>query len=396
MNARGDAAYTIAVKYLSLGRCVIPSGGGPDGKAALVPWKQYQTARPTEGVIQKWEREFKPVVWAMPTGPVSGCFVIDADTPEAVAKMGAAGLRPHVKTRKGAHYYCRLPSWVISNSTRIVPGFDIRGQGGYVNFCGGNGKAHYDVLMLPTDGSLYGIEQLPEDLQKALRPKFSTLSERILQQAINQAHEGNRNDTGLWLACQLRDNGLSETEAEILLRIYATRVRNNGTELYDESEAIASLHQAFTKPARKPWYDAPIGKDFKRFNLTDLGNAERLVSQYGDILHYCYERRHWLVWNGKVWEWDSGNKVTTLAKHTVRHIYREAGADTTGETKLATRIRIDSLALYGGPKFLYLFDYGDEWWHEVELMGVTRKVTRANYPRVVKKQGKSPLQYPMQ
>ena len=74
--------------------------------------------------------------------------------------------------------------------------------------------------------------------------------------------------------------------------------------------------------------------------------------------------------------------------------FTSPGADTTGETKLATRIRIDSLALYGGPKFLYLFDYGDEWWHEVELLGVTKKVTRASYPKVVKKQGKSPPQYP--
>ena len=68
------------------------------------------------------------------------------------------------------------------------------------------------------------------------------------------------------------------------------------------------------------------------------------------------------------------------------------GTDGTSK-KLATRIRIDSVELYGGPKFLYLFDYGDEWWHEVELISVTERVTRSNYPRVVKKQGKSPPQY---
>lgn len=63
-------------------------------------------------------------------------------------------------------------------------------------------------------------------------------------------------------------------------------------------------------------------------------------------------------------------------------------------TKLASRIRIDSIPLYGGPKFLYLFDYGDEWWHAVELLEVIEKVARANYPRVVQKRGKSPPQYP--
>jgi tetratricopeptide (TPR) repeat protein len=73
--------------------------------------------------------------------------------------------------------------------------------------------------------------------------------------------------------------------------------------------------------------------------------------------------------------------------------YASPGLDTDVTGKLATRIRIDSIALYGGPKFLYLFDYGDEWWHEVELISVTERVTRANYPRIVKKQGKSPPQY---
>jgi tetratricopeptide (TPR) repeat protein len=74
--------------------------------------------------------------------------------------------------------------------------------------------------------------------------------------------------------------------------------------------------------------------------------------------------------------------------------YIAPGVDADQTSKLASRIRIDSLALYSSNKFLYLFDYGDEWWHEVELINVTKKITRASYPRVVKKQGKSPPQYP--
>jgi len=73
--------------------------------------------------------------------------------------------------------------------------------------------------------------------------------------------------------------------------------------------------------------------------------------------------------------------------------YTSPGIGADGTSKLASRIRIDSVELYGGPKFLYLFDYGDEWWHNVELLSVTERVTRANYPRIVKKQGKSPPQY---
>ena len=35
-----------------------------------------------------------------------------------------------------------------------------------------------------------------------------------------------------------------------------------------------------------------------RFPMTDLGNAERLVSQHGDVIRYSYERKLWLVWQG--------------------------------------------------------------------------------------------------
>ncbi len=66
----------------------------------------------------------------------------------------------------------------------------------------------------------------------------------------------------------------------------------------------------------------------KRFNLTDLGNAERLVSLYGNTIRYCYERKRWLIWSGKVWEWDAGDKISTLAKLAVRNIYREAANET--------------------------------------------------------------------
>jgi putative DNA primase/helicase len=260
----------------------------------------------------------------MPTGLVSGLFVVDCDTKEAIAMMEAAGLTPHNRTRKGYHYYVRCPSWMVSNSSRLLPGVDIRGQGGYVNFCGENGKASYKVLIMPTDDSLYTVEQLPAELQKALKPKPETLADRMLQEALNRVQPENRNETGLWLACQLRDNGLTQTEAESVMLHYAAEVGNSGDHLYTESEALASLEQAFTRPAREPWHAATHTLVTGVFNLTDLGNAERLAKYYGHILHYCYERKRWLVWNRRVWEWDMGDKITALAKETVRNIYDEA------------------------------------------------------------------------
>ncbi len=59
-------------------------------------------------------------------------------------------------------------------------------------------------------------------------------------------------------------------------------------------------------------------------NRTDLGNAERLMSLYGDDIRYCYERRLWLIWQGTHWQWDYGGEIMRLAQKTVRTIYEEA------------------------------------------------------------------------
>ncbi len=59
----------------------------------------------------------------------------------------------------------------------------------------------------------------------------------------------------------------------------------------------------------------------------------------------------------------------------------------------ATDATIESLGLVEKQKFYYLFDYGDEWWHEVTYEGI-EDCTRKQYPAVLLKKGDSPEQYP--
>lgn len=60
------------------------------------------------------------------------------------------------------------------------------------------------------------------------------------------------------------------------------------------------------------------------YNLTDLGNAERLVKYYGSIIHYCEEFKCWLIWDNRRWERDYGTKINALAELATRQIYSEA------------------------------------------------------------------------
>jgi len=75
--------------------------------------------------------------------------------------------------------------------------------------------------------------------------------------------------------------------------------------------------------------------------LTDVGNAQRLVNLYGPDLRYCYERKKWLSWNSRYWEWDAGDKIIERAKDTIRSIYREAAdeQDTANRTALVNHAK---------------------------------------------------------
>jgi putative DNA primase/helicase len=60
------------------------------------------------------------------------------------------------------------------------------------------------------------------------------------------------------------------------------------------------------------------------FNLTDLGNGQRLVARHGDDLRYCYPWGKWLIYDGQGWNEDLTGEIDRRAKETVRNIYAEA------------------------------------------------------------------------
>jgi hypothetical protein len=86
----------------------------------------------------------------------------------------------------------------------------------------------------------------------ALPGAREALGAELLRIAVNRAHSGNRNDTGLWLACQLRDKGWSIEQAWCLMEVYVGLVPP-GAHPYTFREADASLRQAFKREPRTPF-----------------------------------------------------------------------------------------------------------------------------------------------
>ena len=72
-------------------------------------------------------------------------------------------------------------------------------------------------------------------------------------------------------------------------------------------------------------------------------------------------------------------------------------ADEGDEKRPAGRVdqtTIESLGLEVGRSFGYWFDFGDDWWHQINVEAIEDKLPKGKLPKVTKKVGKSPPQYP--
>jgi hypothetical protein len=58
-----------------------------------------------------------------------------------------------------------------------------------------------------------------------------------------------------------------------------------------------------------------------------------------------------------------------------------------------TRTTIGALGLSVGTVFSYWFDFGDDWWHRIDVLAIEDSVARGKYPRLVARTGESPPQY---
>lgn len=59
----------------------------------------------------------------------------------------------------------------------------------------------------------------------------------------------------------------------------------------------------------------------------------------------------------------------------------------------AAKTKIRELGFSVKQKFEYLFDFGDEWNHEIEVMDILPVAQQRKYPSVIKAHGESPAQY---
>jgi hypothetical protein len=77
------------------------------------------------------------------------------------------------------------------------------------------------------------------------------------------------------------------------------------------------------------------------------------------------------------------------------HPFNAEEGDPFGDRLLnAAKTKLRALGLEKGQCFLYLFDFGDSWWHEITVESIDGPVEEGGYPRIIERRGESPPQYP--
>ena len=310
---------TAAVSYRRVGWAPIPIKDHSK-QAALLQLAPYLNRPATKEELRSWSWPGVGIV----TGPVSGILVLDVDGPEGEAELRKHGhpATPIVRTAGGGlHLYFKHPAHEVKTGIRVAPGLDVKASGGYVvapPSKGPNGK-RYEWVVSPEEADL---ADPPEWLMAVLKTRrFKTpagpVGERI--------PKGERNKALASIAGSMRRRGMGE--AEILAALEVTNAQRCTPPLEAEEVAKIAASVASYPPAGDVVhisFNGQGGTQPPRFNLTDLGNAERFIAHHGEDVRYCYPWRKWLIWTGAKWERDEAGRVYRLAKETVRGIYREA------------------------------------------------------------------------
>jgi hypothetical protein len=138
----------------------------------------------------------------------------------------------------------------------------------------------------------------------------------------------------------------------------------------------------------------PIASDFARRNKVicrtiQIRGDQKLVDLHRAIFA-AFDREE-----DHMYEFQIGGKGPTDPKAS-RYVLRPSTGGLLSNRKRAgdvTRTPVGSLGLKKGDAFGYWFDFGEDWWHQINVVAVEGEAPSGRYPKVVKRIGESPPQY---
>jgi putative DNA primase/helicase len=273
--------------------------------------------------IENWWKKSPHANLGMPTGNKTGVVVIDIDVD--AKKNGEfawkslleenGGVPGTVEIQSGGggrHLYFKYPAngHIHCSAGKLGEGIDVKGDGGSI-ILPPSKHASGRLYIRVSNGAKEPIE-LPEWLYKKLVENKD--KQRDPAPAVGDfIPEGKRNETLLSLAGTMRHRGMGE---DAILAALTEENKTKCSPPLPEDEVRSIVKSVLRYPATQ-------GK----FRPSDLANAEELINQFGQDLHFCAALGGWFTWDGLRWISDRVGGVQRMAQCVVRSLYARAGAE---------------------------------------------------------------------
>jgi hypothetical protein len=313
-----STVHDAALSYATRGWYIFPCG--PDKTPMTAHGFKDATCDPDQ--VKQWWLKYPGAAIGVDCGR-SGLVAIDLDH-----KNGRDGITEwknlHIETMGalisltpsgGKHLIFGESRAQIKCSTgKLASGIDIKGSGGYIILPPSkvesgeySTEGDWSKPPAPIPSELFFL--LTEPIKPITQNnKYSVVNpdagNHWLSKALERAAIGTRNDTGCWLAEQLRDAGLSQSEAEPLMIEYACGVPQFLTDAYTEDEAVATLKSVYTRPAREPAHipmeQPQPPENFAETDTTILAPKTTAVTRrwsVADLLNTEFPEPKWVVPN---------------------------------------------------------------------------------------------------
>lgn len=139
--------------------------------------------------------------------------------------------------------------------------------------------------------------------------------------------------------------------------------------------------------------DGPMTEKFVKRNpvvsRTIQIRSDQTLDQLHRIIFKVFERD-----DAHMYEFRFGDKYKVAPDR--RYVMKEALSDPYWRdepTGITSKTTISSLGLREGDMFHYWFDFGDDWWHWVEVKSIENRMPEGRFPKVIARIGDSPPQY---
>lgn len=190
--------------------------------------------------------------------------------------------------------------------------------------------SHDENIYVNEKCSTFTVEMLVKNLEAVEATIKDSHKESPFKDFLANPKEikaGERNSTLFGVGCYLSRQGKigNDLEKEI------SRINEEYCKPNLEKSEVTSIVKSVLKKRKQ---DRISKLDFP---LTELGNAERFVAQYGDKIRYCIDNEEWYIYDGKRWEKDEKDRIFLIAEDTIRRLFESADAVDDEEVAEAVR-----------------------------------------------------------